>query len=134
MYALAELPDLPLLKIFYNLDIEFLLKDVSVVCKRFNKIILNKSVLWKDITFGNALTFIIGSVNVEQYTQLFVHIKSFQRLQIPYSEFHFDASTFLQEDLIQTVKLQHLDLTASPITTLGFIKCLPHLHTLILSE
>lgn len=112
----TDLPDEVLLSIFQYLMIQTLLKGISHVCRRFNEIVQENSVLWRDIDLDVYQTLLENHLaNIMQYASHFDLFSVSCLLPTPLIDEHLQH--------FETSKnLVWLDLSYSTLSNLKFLK------------
>lgn len=132
MVTLIDLPDLVLVKIFSHLDIQELLKTVSVTHTRFNEIVKKTSCLWKHFSFDHPL-----ELTLTNFRNILDHSSAFLEFLIPGVTLHLGSSEIdfeLVTKLSNAKNLYWLDLTGCRLSTLCFLPMLCNLEILNVSE
>lgn len=132
--SLLILPDEVLLRLFSYLPLIDLLRTVVPVCKRFEALIKTNSILWRYFNFDDLEHEIIFSKNI--WETAMSHINSCVEFSIPHAMYTFPkvAPTLDITLNLSRSHIQHLDITGCPVSTLCFLRNLPCLETLIISE
>ena len=128
-FCCSSLPDEVLLNILKYLSVKELCRCASV-CVRLNELIHGYHCLWSDIYSESQLSFTKYSL-----ASLFKHSSCIRNLEIPYATYQIYVPeidfSFIQ--LVSTT-LTNLDITACPLSSLGFLNKLPNLELLTLAE
>lgn len=132
MLPILNLPDVPLIRIFFFLDLEDLVLVVNRVCKRFYHLIKSTPVLWRVFEF-----YWPQVIKEEDLPYIFRHSKSFRVFNIGYCTYSGRLSVFdysFISSLSCARKLTWLNLTRTSISSTCFLQYLPNLEILDLSE
>jgi len=129
---ILDLPDLPLIRIFYFLELEDLLLLVNRVCRRFQSIIRNTPILWTVFEFFDAL-----HIREENLPYILKHSNKFSVFNFVYSGYSGSLAALdylLVINLSRATNLTCLNLSGSIISTTSFLQFLPNLELLDLSQ
>ena len=129
---MLDLPDLAIIRVLFFIDLEYLLQTVNRVCKRLYSIILNTPILWNEVEFTVPLFF-----NDKSLQYITRYSKTFNIFNIAYSEYTCTVSNIeiqLINSLSRSKNLVSLTLSSCPISTLCFVKNLPNLEILDISQ
>lgn len=129
---ILDLPDLPLIRIFYFLELEDLLLLVNRVCRRFQSIIRNTPILWTVFEFFDAL-----HIREENLPYILKHSCKFSVFNFAYSGYSGSLAALdylLVINLSRATNLTCLNLSGSIISTTSFLQFLPNLELLDLSQ
>jgi hypothetical protein len=127
-----ELPDVPLIRVLYFIDLEDLLLVVNRVCKRLNDIIKYSTVLWIVLEFYDPL-----NITESDLPCILKHSKKFRVFNIGLSNYTgrlAQLDYFLVTNLSSSKNLIWLTLTRTEISTTCFLQYLPNLEILDLSQ
>jgi hypothetical protein len=130
--TLLELPDVPLIRVLYFIDLEDLLLVVNRVCKRLNDIIKYSAVLWTVFEFYDPL-----NITESDLPCILKHSKKFRVFNIGLSNYTgrlAQLDYFLVTSLSSSKNLIWLTLTGIDISTTCFLQYLPNLEILDLSQ
>ena len=117
--TLLELPDVPLIRVLYFIDLEDLLLVVNRVCKRLNDIIKYSTVLWTVFEFYDPLT-----ITESDLPCILKHSKKFRVFNIGLSNYTGRLAKldyFLVTSLSSSKNLIWLTLTRTDISTTCFL-------------
>lgn len=129
---ILDLPDLPLIRIFYFLELEDLLLLVNRVCRRFQSIIRNTPILWTVFEFFDVL-----HIREENLPYILKHSCKFSIFNFAYSGYSGSLAALdylLVINLSRATNLTCLNLSGSIISTTSFLQFLPNLELLDLSQ
>ncbi|CAC5384821.1 unnamed protein product [Mytilus coruscus] len=132
LLPILDLPDVPLIRIFFFLDLEDLVLVVNRVCQRFYHLIKSTPVLWRVFEF-----YWPQIIKEEDLPYIFRHSKSFRVFNIGYCTYTGRLSV-LDYSFISNLscarKLTWLNLTRTSISSTCFLQYLPNLEILDLSD
>lgn len=132
MVKLSDLPDLVLVTIFRELDLQELLTNVAFTNKRFHQIVHGNSTLWRHFSMEHQL-----EVSIIDLRSILKHSVAFLKFCIPCATLHFssaDIDFLLVKELCNAKSLYWLDLTSCRLSTLCFLPFLSNIEILNLSE
>ena len=130
--SIEDLPDVPLIRIFFFLDLENLLLIINRVCTRFYNLHEKTPVLWKICEFYEHLI-----IKEEDFPYIFQHAIKFNFFNIIYCTYtghHYSFDYYCVTKLSNSNQLTWLNLTGTPISTTCFLQLLPNLEILDLSQ
>lgn len=130
-FPIEDLPDVPLIRIFFFIDLEDLLLNVNRVCRRFYNLIKFTPTLWSIFEFYGPLV-----IKEEDLPYIFQHCRSFRVFNIGYSKYTgglpaFDFSSVSKLSCARN--LTWLNLCQTSISTTCFLQFMPNLEILDLS-
>ena len=129
---ITSLPDLVLVKILSHFSIQDLLQTVAKTCTRLNSIVECNSILW-----SRFVPDYFSSVNIEQLHRILRHSAALTEFAIPYGTFTCcapDIDFLFITELTNAKSLTWIDITDCPVSTLCFLKFLPNIEILNVSD
>lgn len=129
---LVDLPELVLVAIFKEIDVQDLILNVAVTNKKFYDIVQNNSVLWRHFSIDHEI-----ELSLKDLQNILKHSVAFTEFLIPCATLHFDSCNIdflLVTELCKAKRLCWLDLTGCRLSTLCFIPFLQKIEILNLSE
>ena len=129
---LTSLPDLVLVKIFSYFTISELLQTVARTCKHLNSIVECNSTLWSRFAPDW-----FSLVTKEQLHRILRHSVALTEFAIPYGSYMClapDIDFLFITELSNAKSLTWLDITDCPVSTLCFLKFLPNIEILNVSD
>jgi hypothetical protein len=130
--SLLDLPDVVLVKVLSYIPLTELLQKVNRTCSRLYSVIENNSVLWKDISPD----FCVG-LKLHDLKRLMRHSHGFETYLLPYANYEcfiYELDFLFTTGLSNAKHLYWLDISFSQISTLCFLRYLPSLCILNVSE
>ena len=129
---LLLLPEAILVNIFSMIPLSELLHSVSRTCKTLHSVVEKNSVLWKDIDFS-----VDHAVDYTTLLRILKHSFGFQTFFIPFVEIACEAYYIdfaFTTNLCNAKNLYWIDISRCRISTLCFLKFLPRIEILNVSE
>ena len=131
-FQLTDLPDLPLIQILSYIELEDLLCYINRTCKRLYNIIKNTPSLWRILNFFSPIY-----VEEKDLKYIFRFSQQFRDFEFAYATYYGDIASLdynFAVGLSRFTKLTELNLSQSALSTLCFLKFLPNLEYLNLTE
>lgn len=129
---LTSLPDLVLVKILSYISIADLLQTVARTCRHLNAIIECNSRLWSSFAPDH-----FSLVTKEQLHRILRHSVALTEFVVPYGSYAClapDIDFLFITELTNAKSLTWLDITDCPVSTLCFLKFLPNVEILNVSD
>lgn len=130
--SLLSLPEEILVKILSEIPLDQLLHSVSRTCKTLYFIIEENNVLWKEIDIN-----VDHVINKDTLSRILKHSREFRTCSFAFSTIAceiYDIDFMFTTNLCNSKNLYCLDISKCVLSTLCFLKYMPNLKTLNVSE